>query len=60
MEKIKVKIQLSEDKKTFWVLPLTRQKYQRHSYAQFNTEIIDMEGVKLWVSAQTNLELVNE
>ena len=60
MEKIKVKIQLSEDKKTLWVLPLTRKKYQKHSYAQFNTEMSNMEDVKLWVNKQINLELVHE
>jgi hypothetical protein len=39
----------------WFVVPVSRNKYQRHSLAQFDRKLFDIEYVKNWISNQNNL-----
>jgi hypothetical protein len=57
MMRSRVKIELRGD--TYFVLYVTRAKFCRHSAGQFDSRLIDLAGVRAWISKQANLELVN-
>jgi hypothetical protein len=51
------KVKITEDLRSFYVVYVERQKYQRYMAAQFSKSMRDLQGVKDWIAAKPQLVL---